>query len=150
MECYRKNNVSHSSFGEVMIFVLAIILILVFGLPKALSIYNNIRLNSAIDSVNSYRESVDNYYMSQMINSNDFKFNGTYYIDNGNLIMNSDVYDIGFYGNKPSSGFLTYENNVLKSGCVSVGGYSVYLENGSVSSTSRDGCSYNITVAYGI
>ena len=80
MECYRKNNVSHSSFGEVMIFVLAIILILVFGLPKALSIYNNIRLNSAIDSVNSYRESVDNYYMSQMINSNDFKFNGTYEI----------------------------------------------------------------------
>lgn len=142
MESFKDNSYStHGHFrAELFIISFALLMVGFFAFPKAKSVILEIKINSAIDSVNSYKESVSNYYVSQMLINPEFKLDGYYTILDGNLITDSEEYDIHIYGNIPSSGYLLYKDNVLKDGCVMIKNFSVIVSDGDIISASKGTC----------
>ena len=126
--------------GFTLIELLAIIVILaiiaVITVPIILNIIENSRMGAAQDSAYGYKDAVNKWYVSKLQEDNNLKLNGTYTVNNGNLGNN----EILLSGEKPSSGTLTYSNNVLQSGCLTIGDYKVTFSNGEVSSTTKGEC----------
>lgn len=138
---------THGHFrAELFVISFALFLISFIAFPKVRGAYIKIKMNSAVDSVYSYKESIDTYYISQLLLDNNFRLDGTYTISNGSLIMDDQVYNIKMIGNVPTNGYLNYENNNLKDGCVVVLGYEVVINDGEVVSTSKGECSYNLAL----
>lgn len=149
MEGFRNSNISHGfSKGEVLCFILAIVLIVFFVFPRAKGVFGKVKLNSIVDSAYSYKESVNNYYVSQLLFDNSFKLDGIYTISDGKLVLGESTYNILMGGNVPNSGYLNYENNVLKDGCINISGYSVSVSDGDVVSVTKGVCSQS-DVAFG-
>ena len=130
--------------GFTLIELLAIIVILaiiaVITVPIILNIIENSRMGAAQDSAYGYKDAVNKWYVSKLQEDNNLKLNGTYTVTNGNLGNN----EILLSGEKPSSGTLTYSNNVLQSGCLTIGDYKVTFTNGEVSSTEKGVCSTSL------
>ena len=126
--------------GFTLIELLAIIVILaiiaVITVPIILNIIDNSKMGAAQDSAYGYKDAVNKWYVSKLQEDNNLKLNGTYTVNNGNLGNN----EILLSGEKPSSGTLTYSNNVLQSGCLTIGDYKVTFSNGEVSSTTKGEC----------
>ncbi len=138
------SGVSYSKHGHFRaeLFVISFVLFLVgfVVFPKAQGAYGKIKMNSAIDSAYSYKESVENYYVSQLLYDGGFKFDGSYIISSGNLVSGDNTYNILMGGNVPDGGYLNYVDNNLIDGCISIKGYSVLISNGEVSSVSKGNC----------
>ena len=154
MEGFKRNNVSHG-FSRIELFVIFLVVVLAIfvGFPKVKNALFNVKLNGAIESAVSYKESVNNYYVSQLMFDDSFSLNGIYTIHNGNLINDDNMYNIRIVGNVPSEGYLDYEDNVLKKGCIVVDGYSVVVENGEIISATKDSCEIEnneMNVAFGL
>ena len=152
MEKFSSNGYSTHGHFRAELFVISFVLFLVACVifPKAQGAYGRIKLNSAIDGAYSYKESIDNYYVSQLLFDNDFKLNGSYIISDGNLVSDGNTYNILMGGNIPDGGYLNYVDNDLKSGCISIKGYSVLIENGEISSTTKGSCDVVSEVALGM
>jgi hypothetical protein len=141
MERYRDDYSTHGHFrAELFIISFAVLVIGLFVYPKAKGVILDIKMSSAVDSVNSYKESIENYYVSRLLYDDSFKLDGVYKIDEGSLVDDYDTYNIMVTGNVPSSGYLSYQNNVLKDGCVVVGNYSVVVSDGNVLSAQLGSC----------
>lgn len=154
MEGFKKNNVSHG-FSRIELFVICLVVILAVFIifPKAKNVLSSVKLNGAIESTMSYKESIDNYYVSQLMFDSSFSFNGVYTIENGDLVNDDNMYNISILGNAPSGGYLDFEYNILKRGCVVVDGFSVVVENGNIVSVSKDSCEFEnneTNVAFGL
>ena len=151
MEKFKVNDYStHGHFrAEIFIISFALFVVGLFVFPKVKGVILDIKLNSAVDSVNSYKESINSFYVSRLLYDNSFKLDGVYNISNGSLVYNDDVYNIMVYGNIPSDGYLYYQDNVLKDGCVTVGKYSVKVLDGEVESATIGSCD-NTDIALGI
>lgn len=151
MEGFKKNNVSHG-FSRIELFVIFLVVVLAvfIGFPKVKNAIVSVKLNGAIDSVSSFKESVNNYYVSQLMFDDSFSLDGIYTVSNGNLISNGDIYNIRISGNVPSDGYLDYENNILKNGCIVVDKYAVILEDGEIVSVSKGTCDISSEVALGL
>lgn len=136
MERFKENNYVTSHYFskiELFVIVLALLLVAFVAIPKGKLMLEEIRINSAIDTAYSYKENVSKFYMSQLLVDNSFRLNGTYSVNNGNLIDElNNTYDVMISGNKPTSGILTYENNELKSGCIIINGYAVSINDGTM------------------
>lgn len=141
---------------ELIVGMFAALLVMLFAVPRARNMVSNIKIKGAIDSVISYKESVNNFYVSKLFLNNDFKLDGVYSISNGNLISNNDEYEINVYGNVPSSGYLLYQDNILKDGCVVVDNFSVNIVDGNVLSATKGNCNSDyasnddVDVAFGM
>ena len=150
MEKFSSNSYSTHGHFRAELFVISFVLFLVAFIvfPKARGVYAKIELNSAIDSVYSYKESVNNYYVSQLLYDSSFKLDGSYIITDGNLVSGDNTYNILMVGNVPNGGYLDYENNILKNGCIDVNGYSVIVQDNEVISASKGSCEIdNVDVA---
>lgn len=137
--------VTHSKI-ELLVILLAVVLVVLVGYPKAKSAFLNVKKNGAIDSVNSYKESVNNFYLSQLLYDNSFKLDGMYSVVDGNLISGDDVINIMIGGNVPYAGYLNYDNNTLKDGCISVDKYSVNIVDGNVVSAAVGSCETDVAL----
>ena len=126
---------------ELIVVMFAGLLVMFFAVPRANKLVLNIKMNSAVDSVISYKETVSNFYVSKLFLDNSFKLDGVYNISDGDLVTDNDEYEIKVYGNVPSSGYLLYQDNILKDGCVMVSGFSVTLSDGEVVSATKGNCS---------
>ena len=124
--------------GFTLIELLAIIVILaiiaVITVPIILNVIENSKKGAAIDSAYGYKESVEKYYVSRIIESNSTQesiLNGTYTILDGKLNGKSiENLEIPFTGIKPSNGLLIYENNKLIDACITINTYSLkYIKN---------------------
>lgn len=126
---------------ELFVGLLVVIALVTLLTPSVLNFVGKMKLNSAIDSAYSYKDSVSKYYVSQLMLDTNFKLNGKYTVSDGTLVDDNNTYDILFTGNVPSEGYLNYENNELKDGCIVVNGYSIVIEDGNMMSTSDSDCS---------
>jgi prepilin-type N-terminal cleavage/methylation domain-containing protein len=136
--------------GFTLIELLAIIVILaiiaVITVPIILNIIEESKKGAAKDSAYGYKDSVNKYYTQQLLNNQNLKLNDTYTVTNGTLsggdFGDSSVtsFPIQLSGTVPTSGSLTYENNVLKSGCLVVGEYAVTFEDGNVKDVEKGEC----------
>ena len=126
---------------ELLVVMFAALLVMLFAVPKVKNIVLNIKKNSAVDSVISYKENISNFYMNKLFIDDNFKLDGTYRVSDGNLVTETDLYNISVYGNVPTDGYLIYQDNVLKEGCVTVDIFSVNIIDGEVVSATRGSCS---------
>ncbi len=141
MDRFKYGYSTHGHFrAELFVISFALLAIGLFVFPKAKGLILDIKMSSAVDSVISYKENIDNFYVSKLFFDNSFKLDGVYNISNGNLINGNDEYNINVYGNVPSGGYLFYQDNVLKDGCVVIDNYSVLLSDGEVQSVDVGSC----------
>lgn len=149
MDGFKKNSYSHGFYKiELIVIISVLLLVLYVVFPKAKSALFKIKLNSAIDSATSYKESVNNYYVSQLLFDESFKLDGVYNIVDGDLVNNESRYNVLMSGNVPSSGYLDYDNNNLVNGCIVVDGYSLIVSNGEFVSASYGECDNASDVAF--
>ena len=142
MEKYKGSNVVHSfSRGELFIIMFAVLFIIMFAFPKARGVIGKIRMENAIDSAYTYKDSISKFYVSQLIADSDFKFDGVYTISDGKLVMGDTVYSIMKGANVPTSGYLDYHDNVITDGCFDINGYSIVVRDGEFVSTTKGMCS---------
>ena len=129
--------------GFTLIELLAIIVILaiiaVITVPIILNIIENSKKGAASDSAYGYKDSVDKWYVSELSkpNNGNFSLATSYTVTDGKL--NGSI-EIPVSGDKPTSGYLNYTNNVLTTGCLVFGDYAVTFTNGEVSSTVKGTC----------
>jgi len=126
--------------GFTLIELLAIIVILaiiaVITVPIILNVIDNAKKGTVKDSAYGYKDAISKNYVSGMMEQNDIILSGNYTVNDGKL----GEYDIPFSGTKPTSGYLTYDNNVLTSGCLTIDDYKVEIENGEVKSVENGEC----------
>ncbi len=134
--------------GFTLIELLAIIVILaiiaVITVPIILGIIEEAKKGAAKNSAYGFKDAVQKYYVSEVMDNNDLELNGSYTISSGKLsgpnITETNGVDIPLSGNKPTSGTLVYENNDLKSGCLVIGDYAVTFNEGGTTSTEKGKC----------
>ena len=131
--------------GFTLIELLAIIVILaiiaVITVPIILGIIEDASENAAKDSAYGYKDAIDKYYMTANLSNSEIKMNGTYSINNG--IVNGaymDDVEIPVSGKVPTSGYLTYNNNILESGCLVVDEYQLIYNNGRFLAMGKGNC----------
>jgi type IV pilus assembly protein PilA len=133
--------------GFTLIELLAIIVILaiiaVITVPIILNIIENSKKGAAQDSAYGFKDAVEKYYVAQLYDSKDLKLVGTYDVLNGVLKGNSFPTEgvlIPTDGTIPTSGYLEYEDNKLKSGCLVIDEYAVTFDGSKVSGVSKEMC----------
>jgi len=126
--------------GFTLIELLAIIVILaiiaVITVPIILNVIDNAKKGTAKDSAYGYKDAISKYYVSGMLEDESIKLNDTYNVTDGKL----GGYDIPFSGTKPTSGYLTFENNILTTGCLTIDEYKIVFDKGEVVSTDVGEC----------
>jgi len=131
--------------GFTLIELLAIIVILaiiaVITVPIILNVIDNAKIGAAKDSAYGYKDAINKFYVSQLYDNPDLKLDGTYTItEKGELSDGTNVYEIPFTGATPKGGSLTYENNSLTSGCITMDEYKTTIENGEVTTVEKGSC----------
>ena len=134
------NNYLSRTLGFTLIELLAIIVILaiiaVITVPIILNVIDNAKRGTVKDSAYGYKDAINKYYVASMLESDNVKLDDTYNVVNGKL----GEYDIPFSGTKPTSGYLSYENNKLTSGCLTIDEYKVTFSDGEVEDVSVGKC----------
>ena len=130
--------------GFTLIELLAIIVILaiiaVITVPIILNVIDNAKRGTAKDSAYGYKDAISKYYVSGMLEDESIKLSGDYNVVDGKL----GEYDIPFSGTKPTSGYLTFENNALTSGCLTIDEYKVTFANGEVTNVEVGECGQKV------
>ena len=130
---------------ELLAIIVILAIIAVITVPIILNIIENSKKGAAIDSAYGYKDAVNKWYVSKLTEDSNFKLNNIYTVQDGRI----NGAEISISGDKPSSGYLNYSNNVLTEGCLTIGDYKVTFENGSVSSTIKGECDTTVeTVLY--
>ena len=144
MDRFKDGYSTHGHFrAELFIISFALLVVGFFVYPRVKGVVLDIKMSSAVDSANSYKESINNYYVSQLLVDSSFKLNGVYTISDGNLVGDDDLYNISVTGNVPSDGYLDYQDNYLKDGCIAIGEFAVIVADGDVVSASKGSCISN-------
>ena len=129
--------------GFTLIELLAIIVILaiiaVITVPIILEIIENSRRGAATDSAYGYKDAINKWYVSNLSDNQNETLNGTYTIEDGRL----DGIEIPLSGDKPTNGTLTYSNNVLTKGCLTIGEYKVTFKTDGTTNTEKGECPGN-------
>ena len=128
---------------ELLAIIVILAIIAVITVPIILNIIENSKKGAVTDSAYGFKDAVNKYYLSELSKNPDLaKLNGEYTVTNGKLTKTgtSEEINVETEGTKPTSGTLTYENNVLKSGCIVMEGYAVTF-NGNETSTVKGTCS---------
>ena len=131
--------------GFTLIELLAIIVILaiiaVITVPIILNVIDNAKRGTAQDSAYGYKDAISKYYVTEMFKNNNITLNGDYTVDsNGVLSNDTERHEILFSGTKPKGGHLTYLNNVLTSGCLTIDDYKVVFSDGETTNVERGTC----------
>ena len=127
--------------GFTLIELLAIIVILaiiaVITVPIILNIIENSKQGAVKDSAYGYKDAVNKWYVSKLQDDSNYTLDGDYTIEDGKI----DDIEIPLSGEKPTNGYLSYDNNLLIGGCLTIGEYKVtFDEKGSVSSVENGLC----------
>lgn len=140
------------SKGFTLIELLAIIVILaiiaVITVPLILNIIDDAKKGTIKDSIYGYKDAINKFYVSELYkdNNSNLKLNGEYSVnDKGELSDGKNTYKIPFSGTTPTGGNLTYENNILKNGCITMDGFKATIENGEVKDIEKGTCENNPT-----
>jgi len=139
---------------ELLAIIVILAIIAVITVPIILNIIDNSKKGAATDSAYGYKDAVNKAYIQELAkpNNENLKLDGTYVVQS-NGTLNADTgsnfgvtgytnLPVSVSGDKPSSGSLTYSNNVLTSGCLVIGDYAVTFD-GNETSTVKGDCSSN-------
>jgi len=131
--------------GFTLVELLAVIVILgiiaVITIPKINEQVESSKSKAVKSSALSYKKTIDEYILHKQMNKDEITLNGTYTVTNqGKLTQNTTTINITFDGEKPKGGSLTYSNNELVEGCITMNKYKVEFENGEFKSIIKGSC----------
>lgn len=131
--------------GFTLVELLSVIIILsiiaVITVPKISKTMNDTRSTIAEDNAYAYIKAVDKYYLQKTMNKEEILLEGQYEVNaEGLLYTNTESHKIEIEGRPPLNGQLTYENNELKNGCLTIDTYKVTITNGKISKTEKGSC----------
>ena len=137
----RKIRFSGINNGFTLIELLAIIVILaiiaVITVPLILGVIDDSEKGAAKASAYGYKDSVQKWYVRELSQGSDVSLDGLYIVSDGKL----NNIDIPLSGNKPTNGTLTYSNNILTGGCLTIGHYKATFDlKGNVSNVEKGEC----------
>lgn len=138
---------------EFVVISLVVIILGVVVCPKVVDIARDVKLKGAINSAYKYTDSVSKFYVSQLMIDTSFNLDGKYIVSDGSLVDGDNTYDVLLTGSVPSTGYLNYENNKLKDGCIIVNGYSITVNDGVMESAVNNDCSIvsdDVNIALGM
>ena len=122
---------------ELLAIIVILAIIAVITVPIILNIIENAKKGAAQDSAYGYKDAINKWYVQELTEDSTKRLNGTYTISNGKL----NNIDIPLSGDKPTNGTLTYSNNILTGGCLTIGDYKVTFDTkGSISETIKGNC----------
>lgn len=130
--------------GFTLIELLAIIVILaiiaVITTPLILGVIDESRNKSMINSAYGFKDAVDKYYVTT-IEDNQQKLDGMYIVRDGIIDGPTvDTAEIPISGNKPSNGYLIYNNNKLQNACLAIDEYEINYSNGKFDTANKGDC----------
>ena len=129
---------------ELLAIIVILAIIAVITVPIILNIIENAKKGAAQDSAYGYKDAINKWYVQELTEDSTKRLNGTYTISNGKL----NNIDIPLSGDKPTNGTLTYSNNILTGGCLTIGDYKVTFDTkGSISETIKGECDVTPTIA---
>ena len=139
---------------ELLAIIVILAIIAVITVPIILNIIENSKKGAITDSAYGYKDAVNKAYVQELSkpDQESLKLDGIYEVQNDGTLVPADGYSFGVTnyntlpvsvsGDKPSSGTLTYENNVLKSGYLVIGDYRVtFNSDGTVTTVKNNGSS---------
>lgn len=121
---------------ELLAVIVIISIIAVITIAKVNDSIEESRKNIAKNSAYNYTKAVQQYVYHEAMNKNTVKLNGTYSVKNGKLRN----YQIEFSGTNPTNGFLSYSNNDIVRGCISINGYASIFEGGEIVNVTKGTC----------
>ena len=127
---------------ELLAIIVILAIIAVITVPIILNIIENSRKGAAQDSAYGFKDSVNKLYVSKLSEegNRDLKLDKTYTVTDG-VISGAGLNEkVPVSGTVPSSGSLTYENGVFKSGCLVIGDYAVTFNTDGTTSTEKGEC----------
>lgn len=126
---------------ELLAVIILIGLIAVITIPKITKQVEDSKKNIAKSSAYSYKKAVNEYTLGQQLNKNIIELNGTYEInDDGYLYKGNNTIEVDFSGEKPKNGYLSYIDNDLQTGCITINKYKITFQNGEVSNVEKGEC----------
>jgi type IV pilus assembly protein PilA len=131
---------------ELLAIIVILAIIAVITVPIILNVIENSKKGAAKDSALGFKDAVQKLYVSQLSENSDLKLNGNYIVSDGILTgnfggANTESKSITVSGTVPSSGSLTYKNNLLTGGCIVIGDYAVSFGiDGGISDTKKGNC----------
>ncbi len=133
--------------GFTLVELLAVIIIIgviaVITIPKVNNSLEDSKKKLAQTSAFGYKKAVEQYTLDRQINKARIYLQGEYNINNdGNLYNENVEYNIEYSGKKPKNGVLTYNENELVSGCITIEKYKIEISNGEITSVEKGTCQY--------
>lgn len=128
---------------ELLAIIVILAIIAVITVPIILNIIENSKKGAAQDSAYGYKDAIEKYYVAQLYDNKEIRLEGNYNIENGVLIGNSlpeEGVQIPIEGTIPTSGYLKYENNKLKEGCLVVGEYASTFTESKITKVEKGAC----------
>ena len=128
---------------ELLAIIVILAIIAVITVPIILNIIENSKKGAVTDSAYGYKDAVSKAYVTELSKPNQegLKLNGTYEVQSDGTLVPADGYSFGVTnyntlpvsvsGEKPTSGTLIYDNNILTSGTLVIGDYTATYSNGS-------------------
>ena len=128
---------------ELLAVIILIGLIAVITIPKIKDSLDDSKKEIAQASAVNYSKQIDKLVLEEKMKNNSILLDGEYNIDsNGNIYNEENEYVIDVSGKKPTGGTLTFSENDLQSGCITVNKYAVTIVNGEVTNTVKGNCEY--------
>ena len=121
---------------ELLAIIVILAIIAVITIPIILNVIENSRKGAAIDSAYGYKDAISKYYVSEMIDKQDLKLDGSYKVTkDGFLTREGTEYKISTSGTAPSGGWISMENNKTTYGCLTIGDYKVQINDEDITAT---------------
>jgi len=128
---------------ELLAVIILIGLIAVITIPKIKDSLDDSKQKIAEASAVNYSKQIDKLVLEEKMKNNSILLDGDYNIDsNGKIYNEENEYVIDVSGKKPTGGTLTFSENDLQSGCITVNNYAITIENDEVTNVVKGNCEY--------
>ena len=137
----KRKNIAGFTLIELLAIIVILAIIAVITVPIILNVIDNAKKGTAKDSAYGYKDAISKYYVTEMFKDNNMTLNGEYTVDSNGVLSNeTESHEILFSGTKPKGGHLTYINNVLTEGCLTIDEYKVVFSDGEATEVERGNC----------
>lgn len=128
---------------EILGIIIIIGLIAIITIPFISSELETSKKNIAKVAVTNYKKSINELILREELDKNKIKLSGEYNINaSGNIYNSSNEYEIEFSGKKPKNGTLTFSNDNITTGCITIDKYKVEIRNDEIIDVTKGTCQY--------
>ena len=125
---------------EMLAIIIVLSFIVLITVPVIQEMINKSKFAAAVDSAYGYKDAVEKHFITPTIEG-DYELDGIYTIS-GETISGTDLEptDVYIKGDKPTSGYMKYKNNLLETACLEINEYRVVYTNEEFTSNEKSDC----------